>query len=175
MYSIIPAEENPVLRLKAKAVTLPLSPSLQKLVADMKVLLAGEEYGVALAAPQVGESLRIFIVSGRSMEKRNPEKYEDEVGEDMPIEDEVYINPTIVKTSRGKKNKHEGCLSIRGKWGEVPRAEKVTLRAFNEHGKEFTRGASGFLAHIFQHEMDHLEGVLYIDKAKELYDEEDSK
>ena len=77
--------------------------------------------------------------------------------------------------SRGKKEKHEGCLSIRGKWGTVPRAEKATIRAYDEHGRRFTRGASGFLAHVFQHEMDHLGGILYTDKATKIYDEKESK
>jgi peptide deformylase len=84
----------------------------------------------------------------------------------------VYINPEFVKMSQRKTKKHEGCLSIRGKWGMVPRAEKATVRAYDENGVRFTRGASGFLAHIFQHEMDHLDAVLYTDKAAELYDDE---
>ncbi|OGG80491.1 hypothetical protein A3A39_00210 [Candidatus Kaiserbacteria bacterium RIFCSPLOWO2_01_FULL_54_13] len=76
-----------------------------------------------------------------------------------------------MKLSRAKKEKHEGCLSVRGKWGEVPRAEKATIRAYDEKGMRFTRGASGFLAHIFQHEMDHLEGIIYTTKASKIYDE----
>jgi peptide deformylase len=61
---------------------------------------------------------------------------------------------------------------VRGKWGMVPRAEKMTVRAYNEKGEQFERGASGFLAHIFQHEMDHLDGILYVDKAVKVYDDE---
>jgi peptide deformylase len=90
----------------------------------------------------------------------------------MPEGDEVYINPVLVKTSRSKKDKHEGCLSVRGRWGEVPRAEKATIRALNEKGEKIERGASGFLAHIFQHEMDHLDGILYVDKATNVYEDE---
>ena len=82
---------------------------------------------------------------------------------------------TIKKISRTKKDKHEGCLSIRGKWGIVLRAEKASIRAYDEHGKRFTRGASGFLAHVFQHEMDHLDGILYTNKATKLYDEKMEK
>src|SRR3989344_5047609 len=89
--------------------------------------------------------------------------------------DHVFINPILLKKSRGKLHKHEGCLSIRGKWGIVARAEKATVRAFDDNGKEFTRGATGFLAHIFQHEMDHLEGVVYTDKAVEMYDEDNGE
>jgi peptide deformylase len=150
------------------------SPAIVKLIKDMKQLLAKEKYGVALAAPQVGETLRLFVVAG-SVRKRAKKSEEEDVPEaGMPEVDQVYINPQLLKVSRGKKNKHEGCLSVRGKWGMVPRAEKATIKAYDENGKLFTRGASGLLAHIFQHEMDHLNGVLYIDKAKELYDERDA-
>lgn len=171
MHSIIPHELNPVLREKAH--TIPVSEitytKLQTLITDMRALLEKEEYGVALAAPQVGESLRLFIVSTSALEKRE-KKYGDADMSAAP-EETVYINPVIKKMSRGKTLKHEGCLSVRGKWGRVPRAEKVTLTAYNERGEKFTRGASGLLAHIFQHEMDHLEGILYIDKSKELFDD----
>ena len=139
----------------------------------MKQILSKEELGVALAAPQIGESLRIFVVAGHALAKRK-ERKEGEKPEPAP-DDIVFINPDIVKISTAKKDKHEGCLSLKGKWGMVPRAEKATVRAYDEHGKLFTRGASGFLAHIFQHEMDHLEGVLYTDKAKLIYDDKDAE
>ena len=171
-------EGHEVLRGKARDIPVAdiTSPRIRELVADMKSLLAKEEYGVAIAAPQVGEPLRLFIVAGKatakrskSNRKRNKEDNADE--DDMPKEDQVYINPELLKISRAKSPKHEGCLSIRGQWGVVPRAEKATVRAYNEHGQVFTRGASGFLAHVFQHELDHLEGILYIDKATEIYDD----
>ena len=154
---------------------------MRDIIADMKALLAKEEFGVAIAAPQVGESLRLFVVAGAAAlkRKRSDDKREKDTDEEkfegLPTEDEVYINPVLVKTSRGKKDKHEGCLSVRGKWGEVPRAEKATVRAYNESGEKFERGASGFLAHIFQHEIDHLDGVLYTDKATSVYDDADKK
>jgi len=178
MREILPHKKNPVLREKAKEVPLAdiASQHVRQLLEDMKALLAKEEYGVALAAPQVGEPLRLFVVSGRALARgaRNAPDEEAEAPEQEPppLPDEVYINPEIMKVSRKKTSKHEGCLSIRGKWGIVPRAEKATVRAYDENGMQFTRGASDFLAHIFQHEMDHLEGTLYIDKATELYDDE---
>jgi len=154
----------------------------------MKALLAKEDYGVALAAPQVGESLKLFIVSGKALARgrRNaPDEGSEEKGEDAIKEEEeeeeealpdlVYINPELLKLSRQKTKKHEGCLSIRKKWGEVMRAEKATIRAYDENGVRFTRGASGFLAHIFQHEMDHLDGILYSDKATAIYDEQEER
>jgi peptide deformylase len=179
MYSILPEEKNPALRETARDIPIVeiAASKTKRLIAEMKELLANEEYGVALAAPQVGEPLRLFIVSGRALarDSRNtPDEpgHEDTEEEDIPpLPDQVYINPKMTKLSRGRTGKHEGCLSIRGKWGIVPRAEKATVRAYDETGRAFTRGASGFLAHVFQHEMDHLEGVLYTDKASELYDE----
>ncbi|MBI5470229.1 peptide deformylase [Candidatus Kaiserbacteria bacterium] len=173
MHTILPHDTNPALRALARDVPLAeiSSMHIQTLIHDMKALLPKEEYGVALAAPQVGESLRLFIISGSAV-KRREKKYHDADAQDAPpIEDAVYINPTLMKISRKKLERHEGCLSIRGRWGIVPRAEKATIHAWNEKGEEFTRGASGLLAHIFQHEMDHLEGIMYTDKATELYDD----
>ena len=174
---ILPADENPALRAPAQEISPSEigTPRIQNLIKEMKTLLAKEEYGVALAASQVGEPLRIFIVSGKAI-ARNARNAEDEdnaaAKEPPPLPDQIYINPELLKLSRGRIGKHEGCLSIRGKWGVVPRAEKATVRAYDDAGRRFTRGASGFLAHVFQHEMDHLEGILYIDKATELYDDE---
>lgn len=180
MRTIIPADQNPALRETASEIPLAdiQSARIKKLIAEMKALMAKEKFGVAIAACQVGEPLALFIVSGAALARSEQAQKDDEDGEDTevaPYPDQVYINPVMSKMSRGKKEKHEGCLSIRGKWGMVPRSEKATVTAYDEHGKKFTRGASGFLAHIFQHEMDHLKGVLYIDKASELYDEAEKK
>ncbi len=179
--TILPEDKNPALREIARQVPLAdiTSARIKKLIAEMKALLAKEEYGVALAASQVGEPLRLFIVSGRALarDSRNapdePEKNKEP--QLPPPPDQVYINPVVLKMSRTKKEKHEGCLSIRGKWGIVARAEKTMLSAYDENGEQFTRGASGFLAHVFQHEMDHLEGILYTDKANETYDDAPEK
>ena len=186
MHTIL--SENKNLLLRQIAQNVPVSDikgaRIRALVKEMKALLAVEKYGVALAAPQVGELHRLFIISGRAL-ARGSRNSPDERGsqnndepatvskiEEMPtLPDQVYINPELLKMSRKRADKHEGCLSIRGKWGEVPRAEKVTIRAYDENGKRFTRGASGFLAHIFQHELDHLEGILYTDKATAVYDD----
>lgn len=163
---------------------------MRKLIADMSALLAKEEYGVALAAPQVGEPIRLFIVSGRALArgKRNaPDEPAGDIADESvqkeretkkfeaALPDLVYINPELLKISRKKIKKHEGCLSVRGKWGEVPRAEKATVRAYDKNGVQFTRGASGFLAHIFQHELDHLDGILYTDKAVAMYEEKNER
>ncbi len=172
MRHILPEQDNPVLRSVADPVPVDAitSPAVKTLIKEMQTLLLKEEYGVALAAPQVGDSVRIFIVSGRSLARAAQEEGDD--SEPTPLPDQVYINPELISVSRKKLDKHEGCLSVRGQWGMVPRSEKATVRAYNEKGVRFTRGASGFLAHIFQHEMDHLDGILYTDKATELYDDE---
>ncbi len=177
MRTILPQEENPALREVASDIPLKDigSARIKGLISEMKELLSHEKYGVALAAPQLGEPIKLFIVSGRALarDKRNADDEPDKKDEDEPppLPDQVYINPKLLKLSRTKKEKHEGCLSIRGIWGIVPRAEKASITAYDEEGRVFTRGASGFLAHVFQHEMDHLQGILYIDKAKEIYDD----
>ncbi|MDO8576171.1 MAG: peptide deformylase [bacterium] len=195
MRTILPEHRNPALREIAHEIPVAdiRGVAIKKLIADMKSLLAKEKYGVALAASQLGVPLRLFIVSGRALarDRRLPAPSEarqagnapDEDGEQggdevkpLPaLPDQVYINPVLLKMSRTKKEKHEGCLSVRGKWGIVPRAEKTMLSAYDEKGQKMTRGASGFLAHVFQHEMDHLDGILYTDKAAALYDDKPEK
>ena len=184
MRTILPEQKNPVLRKEAERILLSeiKSRRIQNLIKEMKALLAKEEFGVALAAPQVGEAIRLFIVSGKALARgaRNaPDELRNLEARSSKLEavpDQIYINPELLKISRTRKEKHEGCLSVRGLWGIVRRAEKATIRAYDESGGRFTRGASGFLAHIFQHEMDHLEGILYTDKAMKLYKEnEDGK
>lgn len=168
MKDPIVQEGAAVLRERAKPVAKKDigSPALQKLLARMSAILKKEEYGVALAAPQVGEPLRLFVVAGRVF------KNEDE---DETPPDRVYLNPEIAKRSRKKVEMAEGCLSVRGKYGSVLRHEKVTLKATDERGTALTHHASGLLGHIFQHEVDHLDGVLYIDKATTLRDDRDDK
>ncbi len=155
-----------VLREKAKPVFKKDigSRALTALISRMKKALAAEEYGVAIAAPQLGSPLRLFVVAGRVFVEEKEGKVSDaEV-------DRVFINPELLRMSRKKENMAEGCLSVRGKYGSVLRHQKVTLKAQNEKGEPVMMNASGLLAQIFQHECDHLEGVLYIDKAEELKD-----
>lgn len=138
------------------------SPAVQKLLKRMSTILKKEEYGVALAAPQVGQPLRLFVVAGRVFKKED---------EKTTPPDRVYINPIVTKRSRKKVEMSEGCLSVRGKYGTVMRHEKVTLKALDAAGVPLTYHGTGLVGHIFQHECDHLDGVLYIDKAKTLRDD----
>ncbi|MFA6000113.1 MAG: peptide deformylase, partial [Candidatus Paceibacterota bacterium] len=88
------------------------------------------------------------------------------------IKDLVFINPKISKMSKDKEWLMEGCLSVRPLYGKTWRSKKATITAYDENGKKFVRGASGLLAQIFQHETDHLNGILFIDHAKEVREEQ---
>lgn len=172
----------PVLREIAKEVPVSAinTPKLRKIIADMKSALDSQEDGVAIAAPQIGESLRIFVVSERALDV--PDNLEERRKESKKPEKSyghiIYINPVITKTSKIKEFLEEGCLSVRYAYGKVNRAQKVTVKALNENGEPVTRPAKGLMAQIFQHEIDHLNGILFIDKAvdvKEIPPEELNK
>ncbi len=172
MVTKILDKDDDVLRKVAKSVPLSdiESMEIKKVIKNMKEALASQDDGVAIAAPQIGVSLRIFIVSGKVEAINKGEEIKE--GEKVPHEDEVYINPKIIKVSKEREDMEEGCLSVRWQYGFVKRSRKATVEAYDEHGKKFTRGASGLLAQIFQHETDHLDGVLFIDKAKNLREQE---
>ncbi len=153
--------------LREFAQTVPLkdiaSSKIQNIIKDMQEAVNMEEDGVAIAAQQIGMPFRIFIVSDTIMKKAD-EKYKS-IGRDL-----VFINPEITKFSRQKTDVEEGCLSVRWKYGKVKRSVKVTIEGYNELGESIRRGASGLLAQIFQHETDHLNGILFIDKAYDIED-----
>ena len=160
-------EEAEVLRQVAKPVPQAAfgGDELAKLIADMSGALEKEPDGVALAAPQVGVSWRLFIVRMDRVDV--PTDPQDAPAMGAAVVD-VYINPEITKTSRRRQRSDEGCLSVRGIYGTTTRHERVTVRAQGADGKPFTRGAGGLLAQIFEHEVDHLNGVLFIDGAEDL-------
>lgn len=159
---------DPVLRQTAMLVpeTEISTAKIKAVIEKMTEALYQEDDGVAIAAPQIGESLQIFIVSGKVLSPNYPDLEEGEV---IP-EDLVCINPQISKLSRQKKKMAEGCLSVRWLYGNVLRSTKATVTALDKNGKTFTRGGSGLLAQIFQHETDHLKGVLFIDTAEDIED-----
>lgn len=134
------------------------SQRIQKVLIDMKHALDAEEDGVAIAAPQIGVSLRIFRVS--------PKGYKN-YSDDKPL---VFINPEIIKRSKKRKWVPEGCLSVRWWYGETYRHVNVTVRAYNEHGEIFEYNGGGLLAQIFQHEIDHLDGILFDSHARNLHE-----
>ncbi len=173
-------KEDPILREKALAIPVEKITSLkiQKVILEMKKALESQDDGVAIAAPQIGYGLRIFVVSHRvgkiirenKVASRIPPKQSEgnETYKALATTDTVYINPIIKKLSKEKRLVEEGCLSVRYLYGKVNRSNKAEIEAYDEYGKKFTRGGSGLLAQIFQHETDHLNGVLFTDKAKNI-------
>jgi peptide deformylase len=112
--------------------------------------------------------LRIFTISGRVFDDefiRGEKNLKEKKHKDV-----VCINPIFKKVSRDKKLMAEGCLSVRPLYGKVRRATRATIEAYNEEGVKFTLDGTGLLAHIFQHEIDHLDGILFIDKAKNIHE-----
>lgn len=162
---------DPVLRAHAASVAPEEfgTNAFEDILARMEAALEGEDDGVAIAAPQIGVSKRIFIVSRRAFML-------DEHGEELPLSPSerkaltnmVFINPEITKLSRRKHWLPEGCLSVRWLYGKTHRSDKAAVRAQDRTGKVFTYGGSGLVAQIFQHETDHLNGVLFIDIAKNI-------
>ncbi|MCF6094884.1 peptide deformylase [Microaerobacter geothermalis] len=139
---------DPLLRQKAKEVSK-LNDNLHKLLDDMAETMYHAE-GVGLAAPQIGILKRVIVV---------------DVGEGI-IE---LINPEIIEQD-GEQIGPEGCLSIPGILGEVRRAKKCKVKGLNRHGEEVVLEGEDLLARAFQHEIDHLNGVLFIDLAEKIYD-----
>ena len=163
---------------------------IQNVLKEMSGALASQGDGVAIAAPQIGYSLRIFVVSGKIFQAEfryrglsqgdgparplSPERSDGGRGGSanlVKLKDLVFINPKISKLSRKKEWVPEGCLSVRWLYGKTFRSGKATITAFDENGKQFKRGASGLLAQILQHENDHLNGILFIDHAKDIKEE----
>jgi peptide deformylase len=135
---------NETLRQKAVPVE-EITDEIRSLVTEMFETMEREE-GVGLAAPQVGRSIRLFVV-----------KADDGI-------ERTFINPQIVATSQETCVYEEGCLSIPKYYEDVVRPERITVQARNEKGRRFNLEAEGFLARVIQHEYDHLEGVLFIDR-----------
>jgi len=159
-----------VLRETAKEISLAeiKSAKIKKILAQMTKALSVAKDGVALAATQIGVPLRVFIVLKEYTENKTSQELKEIQEKKVRPEIVVFINPKITKISKKKQTVREGCLSVVGMFGTTTRAEKVTVEAYNEKGEKFTRGASGLLAQIFQHEMDHLNGILFTDTATNL-------
>lgn len=164
MAKLVP-QEHPALHQIAEEVPLEeiTTQKIQKIIKDLREALntydAEGFTGVAIAAPQIGIPLRIFLVEDMSKERDEKEE----------IPTLVAINPRIVKLSKKKSVVGEGCLSVPEEYGAVERSAQATMRAYDETGCEYERGASGLLAQIFQHECDHLDGILFTDRAEKVW------
>jgi peptide deformylase len=160
---------EPVLRRKAKPITK-FDKELQTLIDDM-IETMREAPGVGLAAPQVGVSERLAVIeySEDEDDEDETEGAEENPKPAKPKQLYVIINPEIVKASEEKVNGIEGCLSIPGLVGEVERHEALHVKALNRHGKPVKLKVDGWLARIFQHEIDHLNGVLFTDLSTRVW------
>lgn len=154
--------DNPVLRQKARRV-VSFDHKFQALVDDMVETLI-DAPGVGLAAPQVAVPQRLIIVRLPDDEDSQKE-YGSNAGKLF-----VIANPEIIKTSKEMVEGVEGCLSIPGYVGLVDRFEKVTVTGLDRQGKSMRVKAEGWMARVFQHEIDHLDGKLYIDIAKDVWE-----
>ena len=148
---------DPILRRKAKPVTR-FDAELQTLIDDM-IETMREAPGVGLAAPQVGIPERVIVV----------EYAEDDEDEEAPKKLYVMVNPEIKSASEETEEGIEGCLSVPGWQGEVERALAVTVKGQTSRGKPMKVKAKGWMARIFQHEIDHLDGILYTDRATKVW------
>ncbi len=153
---------NPVLRQAAKRIAKDeiASVGVQALINSMYALLRSDDYGVGLAAPQVGKSLALSVIGIKPTPTRpNLERF-----------DTVIINPSYEGIGR-RANMWEGCISCgTGNdtlYAKVPRFRKIRATWVDDKGEEHTRMLDGFVAHVFQHETDHLNGILFVDKVKD--------
>ncbi len=150
---ILPISKLPVkvLRKPVTDVELPADKKMLRLIKDMIATCKAAD-GVGLAAPQIGLNLNLAVI------------YLEELGlPAFPI-----INPVIIKTSKEQTEMEEGCLSTPGLFGKVKRPKKITIEAYNVQGEKFTITDDTFLARVIQHEIDHLNNILIIDKFEEI-------
>ena len=143
---------DPILRQNAKTVPPKKisEPEFTNLIANLKETLEATPNGIGLAAPQIGRGWRIFIVK-------------------IPEYSGTFVNPEIVDISKRTTLLEEGCLSTPNIYGPVARPKTIKVKALNEQGLPFKVRAKGLLARVIQHELDHLEGMLFIDKAERTY------
>ena len=151
---------NPILRRKARKVT-DFGVELQTLIDDMVETMRAAP-GVGLAAPQVAEPMQVIVV-----------EYGEDDNEESPPKLFTVVNPQITRTSTETIVGTEGCLSVPGIVGEVERHVTITVKGHNRRGQPVTIKAKNWLARIFQHEIDHLEGVLFTDRTDQLWKPED--
>lgn len=141
---------NPILRKKSREIKNPTDPAVGQLILDMVKTLRANK-GLGLAAPQIGENVKLCVI-------------------ELDNELFILINPEIKKYYGKEIEMEEGCLSFPGKFLPVKRYEKVKIKAVDTNGKKIIIRAKGLLARAFQHEIDHLNGELYIDRAVEKTD-----
>ncbi len=167
MAKLVP-ENNPVLHSVAEEITAEefTDGTVKKIISDLRKAIKTYEVdgftAVAIAAPQIGVGKRVFMIEDQSKDKDR-----------LPTV--IAVNPRFLKISKKTHLVGEGCLSIPDRYGLVRRATNVILEAQDEDGVTFTRGAGGLLAQIMQHEYDHLDGILFIDRAEKVWIKKDGE
>ena len=163
---MIVQKNNPILKEAAKNIKNTGSLEIKELIKKLADAMFSEPDGIGIAAPQIGVSLRIFLVAEEALRMDKGAAGENKNNKNKNYI--TFINPVFKKKSVKKSKDVEGCLSVRGIYGEVLRPEKLTIEYFDESGKKHARGASSLFARVLQHEMDHLDGILFTDKAKHI-------
>ncbi|CAN5648126.1 peptide deformylase [soil metagenome] len=150
---------NPLLRQKAKELSKNeiLSPPIQGLIKNMLYNLENKKYGVGLAAPQIGESIALSVISIKPTPAR-PELKRQEL---------TIMNPKIVQEYGRRTGMYEGCISGPDLFAEVLRYKRIRLSWLDEKAKKHERDFDGFMAHVLQHEIDHVNGILFVDRVKD--------
>ncbi|MBI4599292.1 peptide deformylase [Candidatus Uhrbacteria bacterium] len=150
---------NPILRRRAKKVALKdvHTQTFETLIARMFFTI--QDIGVGLAAPQIGKSIRLAVIDVHPLPHRP----------DVVPYKRVIVNPKIISYSKSVESDYEGCLSCGGIWGKVPRSKSVAVEYYDEHGEKHREVVRGFLAKVFQHEIDHLNGILYVDRMTDMH------
>ena len=143
--------KNTILRTRSQEITDFKNPEVLQLIQDMHATLQQTKNGIGLAAPQVGKNLRIFVASPQ-----------------LRLKQTVFINPVITKISEKIEVLEEGCLSVPDIYGKIKRSPSLRLEAYNENGRKFKMKVEKLIAQLVQHEIDHLDGILFIDKVEEL-------
>jgi peptide deformylase len=166
MISKIVQAGEPVLRNRARLLTANevRSKLIQELIDRMRETMR-DAPGVGLAAPQIGEPLQLAVIEDRAEYQRNVKAERLTLLDRRPVPFHVIVNPKLTVLETGQPSFFEGCLSIVGFVALVPRAFEVRVDALNERGEPVSIDARGWHARILQHEIDHLQGVLYIDRA----------
>jgi peptide deformylase len=140
--------------LRRTAAAVPQGQDIRALAHDMRVSMRAHD-GIGIAAPQVGKDLRMFLVA--------KELFPPEI--QAQLSTDIFLNPKLKKRGFKREVLEEGCLSVPDVYGEVSRAMHVTLEAYNQDWKPLTITTTGLLARVFQHEVDHLNGTLFVDHA----------
>jgi peptide deformylase len=161
MAKLVP-ENHPALHTIAEEITSEefADGTVKKIVSSLRQAIKTYKVdgftAVAIAAPQIGVSKRVFLIEDQSTD-----------ADRLPTV--IAVNPRFTKLSKKTRVAGEGCLSIPDRYGLVRRSTNVTIEAYDEYGVKYTRGAGGLLAQIMQHEYDHLDGILFTDRAEKVW------